>query len=422
MSQSTPKKILNPGPDSIERLTLAKTLNQSAFLWKLLKAVLTLLVFFRAIQLSYFDQLGKFKSITDFNAFYVAGKLALEGRLSEAYHADLMHSALINRTGAEGFMPWTYPLPFNLITSSLARLPIGSAYLLFMTFSVWSFMTISTKLLGKNVRLVTFLILPTFLVNIACGQNGLMTGSLVGLFCLWHLEQKAIAGIPAGLMIIKPHLVAGIALYVMLRRDWRTLLYAGTTALTCITLATGIYGISIWADFFSSVNESSNTLLEGRYLLFRMTSAFAAVFTLTHDEHWASLAQCSSIAIGLLLTAWIIKKTTAPRDSLGLICLISALYSPYYYDYDLSIFGIGLGLLLPTIQTRLTAPQQVIIAMAFILAQAGWFRLTVLEILLDTALTSSPDLLSLSFFLLLVVMSLSMKAINNSERLRSTAD
>jgi hypothetical protein len=125
MSQSTPKKILNPGPDSIERLPLAKTLNQSAFLWKLLKAVLTLLVFFRAIQLSYFDQLGKFKSITDFNAFYVAGKLALEGRLSEAYHADLMHSALINRTGAEGFMPWTYPLPFNLITSSLARLPIG---------------------------------------------------------------------------------------------------------------------------------------------------------------------------------------------------------------------------------------------------------------------------------------------------------
>src|SRR3954470_3621623 len=59
------------------------------------------------------------KTLTDFDAFYVAGRMYWDGRLNDAYHFQTFYEAQHQFTGTTGFMPWTYPPPFNLVTVAL---------------------------------------------------------------------------------------------------------------------------------------------------------------------------------------------------------------------------------------------------------------------------------------------------------------
>lgn len=400
---------------------LLRTIRESEFLWRLLKLSLMSLIFFKAIQLSYFGLLGKFNSLTDFNAFHIAGNLALDGRLSEAYHSEQMLSAQKKLTEAEGFMPWTYPLPFNFITSLLALLPIGAAYFLFSTTSLLAFLWVLKRLIGVELFLITFLNLPALLLNVQCGQNGLLTASLVGLFCLWHLEDKKIAGIPLGVMIIKPHLVAGIGVYLVLRREWQTLLIASLAGITCALIATLVYGTGMWTHFFQAIHEAGDLLKAEKYPLFRMSSAFAMVLTTSHNFQWACLSQIGSIAIALCILIVSVRKTASPRTSLGIACMASALFSPYIYDYDLLIVGLGIAMLLPVFHDQLCAFRQFLVAVGLLLAQGGWLLLTPLVLAENTAQAEATLSLvpSLGFLFLLMLTGLFLSAIDvKGEQLR----
>lgn len=415
MSTSTPNPI-----DLSCNANVVKTLNESDFLWQLLKFALVILIFLKTCNFAYFDLLGKFKSLTDFNAFYIAGKLALQGRLSEAYHFDQMHAAQIEYTGSDNFLPWTYPLPFDLILAPLALLPIAPAYLVFISISLVAYLAALKKLALENVRLLALLLIPALLLNIGCGQNGLLTGSLVGLFCVDYLRGKKLAGVPLGLMIIKPHLVAGIGLYLLLKREWRVLGVAAITALVLCLVASAFFGFSVWADFLSGVAESGAFLRKGEYPLFRMTSAFAAIFTLTGSFEWARLFQAFSILIALSILSWLFLNKTTTRNTLGLVCLLSAFYSPYMYDYDLPIVGLGLALLMPVLYKNLTTFEKSIASLTFLLAQGGWLLLTPLVFVENTAKAEAAlsKVPSLAYFLLLLLTGLALGAINRSRTSR----
>lgn len=400
--------------DEAPNLALLRTLTESAFLWRLLKLCLMALIFFKAIQLSYFDLIGKFNGLTDFNAFHLAGSLALDGRLSEAYHNEQMRAAQSKLTDAVGFMPWTYPLPFNLITSLLAHLPIGAAYFLFTTTSLVAFLSVLKRLVGTELFLVTFLNLPALLLNVECGQNGLLTASLIGLFCLWSLEGRKVAGIPLGFMIIKPHLIVGIGIYLILKRDWQIILIAGLVALACSVIATLIYGVGMWGDFFQAIHEAGDMLKEEKYPLFRMSSAFAMVLTTSHLYEWSCLFQIVSIALALSILILSTKKTSSQRTLLGIACMASALFSPYIYDYDLLVVGLGVALLLPVFHGNLTSFRQLLVAIGLLLAQGGWLLLTpiVLAENIDQAEATLSVVPSLGCLFILLTTSLLLGAID----------
>jgi hypothetical protein len=400
--------------DDASNLPLVRTLTESTFLWRLLKLCLMTMIFLKALHLSYFGLLGKFNGLTDFNAFHLAGSLALGGHLSDAYHIEQMRAAQSKLTDAVGFMPWTYPLPFNLITSLLALLPIGAAYFLFTTTSLIAYLSVLRRLVGAELFLVTFLNLPAVLLNVECGQNGLLTASLIGLFCLWSLEGRRVAGIPLGLMIIKPHLIAGVGIYLMLKRDWQTLVIAGLVGVGVSTVATVIYGPDMWGHFFQAIHESTDMLKEEKYPLFRMSSAFAMVVTITHHYEWSWLFQIASIALALSILILSIRRTTSPRTGLGMACVASALFSPYIYDYDLLIVGIGIALLLPVFHKNMTSLHQSLVAVGLLLAQGGWLLLTPLVLAenKDQAEATLSVVPSLGCFFIVIISGLLLAAID----------
>lgn len=400
------QKLINSGPLG----KISNRFRNDQFYWVLLKSALIGVLFIKALRFGYYDLPDKHHTLVDFHTFHIAGNLALEGRLGEAYHASLMREAQIAQANEETFMPWAYPLPFNLVTALLALLPIGLSYLVFSGISLLSFFSVLKALLGTHFRLAVFLIIPALLVNLSCGQNGLLTAALTGLFCYGYLRRETFAGIPLGLMIIKPHLVAGIAVHLIIRREWRFLFIAGTTSLGLLILATGVFGPKVWNDYFFSINEATQFLRQGLYPMHRMASAFSTVLTVSSNYDWARLAQINSILAALGVQLWAFHQKLLPQSALGLSCIASTLYSPYLYDYDLTILGLGIGLLLPTLQKQLRGVLWILLAVLLLFTESGWF-VQVVEQIFDVPRDQQAKL-SLSFLCLPPLIWLCIVAIN----------
>jgi hypothetical protein len=252
--------------------------------------------------------------------------------------------------GGDGFLPWTYPPPFNLVLAPLGLLPLGVAYVLFVGATAAAYLLVLRRIAGAHLPLVLMAILPVLVVNLSCGQNGFLSGALLGAAALLLMAQKSLAGIPVGLMVIKPHMAVPFALLAFGR--WRFAGVALGLALALCLAATAAFGPGIWAAFLGGVSEAKTFLAEGQYLLFRMISAYATARSFGLPAGVALAAQIISAALALGLVAQALARGRPLREALGLAALAAPFISPYAYDYDLTIFGIGLALLMPALAAR----------------------------------------------------------------------
>lgn len=293
------------------------------------------------------ELMGRDKVLTDFDAFYVAGMMANGGQATEAYQATKMIEAQHAFSGTTSFMPWTYLPPYLLLVSGLASLPIGVAFLLFATTTFAFYVLVLRRIAGAYLPGVLIATLPTILLIARTGQNGFLTAGLIGCFLLTFTERRAVAGVPLGLMIIKPHLAAGIALLALLDRRWMAMIVAAAIVIGTMLSATLAFGIDIWPAFFGGVREAGQFLAAGFYPLFRMSSIYAFVMSFGGSSSLAFALQAfgALIALGSVVYAW--RSKWEPRLLAGTVCVSSLLVSPYNYDYDLTILGVAFAFVLP---------------------------------------------------------------------------
>ena len=296
--------------------------------------------------------LGREKVLTDFDAFYVAGLMAERGQAAEAYQAIEMVKAQQEFTGTRSFMPWTYPPPYTLFVMGLAKLPIGYAYLAFMWTSFVLYLLVLRRIAGPYLPGALIAVLPVVLLIVRTGQNGFLTASLIGCVLLACREKRAVAGVPLGLMVIKPHLAVGVALLVLLERQWKAIAVAATIVLAALALATAVLGTGIWAAFVTGIGEASAFLSAGYYALFRMTSVYAAAWTIGRSAALASALHIVGVvgALGLLCYVW--HSRYEPRYVAAAACVATLFVSPYNYDYDLPILGVGIAFVLSDVVAR----------------------------------------------------------------------
>ncbi len=301
--------------------------------------------------------------VRDFDAFYVYGTMAASGRAAETYSYKYGAVAQYEYFKETIFMPWTYPPPFTLFVSILALLPPWVAYGLFVTLTTLFYVWVIKRLAGPYAVAVIIAILPTFVLEIMSGQNGFLTGGLVGLFALYWLERRPSAGIPLGLMVIKPHLAVGIALLPFLERRWRVVLVAAAVSVGALAISTVAFGFSIWPAFIGGVREAGAFLSTGAYPLHRMTSLYAVLhtFSVPHPIAYTLQALGALGAIGMLLYLW--RQKIPSRLLLAAACCTSLLISPYNYDYDLTILGVAIALLIPSLLAITTRYEQIFLCL-----------------------------------------------------------
>jgi hypothetical protein len=115
-------------------------------------------------------------------------------------------------------------------------------------------------------------------------------------------------------------------------------------ALGALLLATLAFGPGIWPAFLSGAAEASGLLEAGAYRLYRMTSVYASARSFGLPSSWALGLQGAAALYGLLAMGVALARGWPPRPVLGLAVLVTLMVSPYGYDYDLTILGIGLAL------------------------------------------------------------------------------
>jgi Glycosyltransferase family 87 len=282
----------------------------------------------------------------DFEGFYLAGQLVWRGAIEQAYHFVTLwqlQQSVYNTTSAQ---PWTYPPQFDLVVALFALVPQGLAYCIFIIGTLAAYLATLRRVASENAIPVLILLIPVIVITIRLGQNGFLTGTLIGLTCLGLQAGRSWAGLPLGLMIIKPHLAVAFAAYTLVNRRWGTVLVAAATVAVTSVLATVLLGPDVWTAFFNGVQEAGIILDRGFYPLFRMISAYAVVRSLGVSALLANAAQIfvAILALGSVVLA---SRQFSARRALGITAIATLLISPYEYDYDLLTLGIGLGLLMP---------------------------------------------------------------------------
>lgn len=318
----------------------------SRLLWMAVVILSIPLIAISAIRFQAPHLLMQSKVLTDFDAFHIAGTMANQGQAHATYQAAATFAAQQEITGTQSFMPWTYPPPALLLTQGLASLPIGVAYALFIAASFCCYLLVLRQIAREYLPGVLIATIPTLVLTLRTGQNSFLIAVLAGSFLLGFLRQRPAAGIPLGLMVIKPHLAAGLALLSLLGQRWSIMLWAALTVILSLAIATFALGTGIWPAFLGGVREAGQFLSEGYYLLFRMISLYAFFRSLGTPAEIAFALHAVGTVLALVMLVIVWRSSLPPRMVAATACVASLFVSPYGYDYDLTLLGLAMALVM----------------------------------------------------------------------------
>ncbi len=347
--------------------------------------------------------------IIDFQIFHLVGQMIWDGQLAQAYDFPTLHAIQVARTGSTDFMTWSYPPQFDLVVAVLGLLPRALSYFLFTTLTLAGFLFVLRKLAGSYNAAVLAAIAPSLFIAARSGQNGFLTGGLIGLFCLLMLQRKTLAGLPLGLLIIKPHLAVGISALVLVTRSWKIIALGAVVVALSFAAATLAFGPGIWRTFLDGAAQTSGFLWQEYFPAFYMTSAFAVVSSFGFSTGTAMKVQIAVAIIALIVIVAVHRARAPRRVQVGVAVLVSVIISPYNYGYDLPMLGVALALLFPIVDRSGIGVEK---AAVFVLAwtATGWgalrnsMRLAQSENHATYGADPVPSLAGIAIFILVLII------------------
>lgn len=316
--------------------------------------------------------------VSDFEVFHLAGQLIWSGEINQAFDkqffSELQKSIPGSLVTAErsSTMLWSYPPVYNFVVAPLGLLPAWLSYAIFMLASLGFFLLVLRRLAGPAFDTLIIAMAPLILLVIKNGQNSFLTAALVGLTCLYLLRNQTRAGLPLGLMVIKPHLALGVGLGTLLLGRWQVAVLSIATAIAAIILSALVFGTDSWHAFLGGLGTTGDALQSGQFPMHRQSSVyiFGLYWGFGHSVALVLHGLVAALFLGLLV---LLSTRTLPFQALlGFTICISPLISPYTYDYDLMMVAMGLALLMPTLLANLSATEQkVLVAAAWLIGLYG---------------------------------------------------
>jgi len=309
--------------------------------------------------------------LNDFDNFYLVAQKVWLGDADQLYqHSNYLAMQREAWGNIERFFAWPYPPQYDLFVAPFAQIPLWAAYTLFVTSTLVFFLFVLRALARRDFTLLLVVLFPTVLLTAGDGQNGFLTAGLLGLVCLCLEERPIVAGLALGAMVIKPHFAIAFALYVILRRCWTAAAAAGIVVLASSAFCTIVFGTHIWAGLIQSNQDNIVLLKDGTFPLYRMISFYSALSTAGLPSSVAFLGQAIVAVTALGGISFVAYRGASSRIGLGLTAMLSVCISPYAFDYDFPIFGIGLALMLPVLREAASVRERGAIYIATILVGA----------------------------------------------------
>ncbi len=294
---------------------------------------------------------GTPSTIVDFDVFHLVGRLVLESRLTEAYAtATLQKLEAQLSSDAMRSIPFAYPPPFALAMAGLASVPTSLAYALFEGFGLATLVAALWRLSPLRFWPVMLAMMPAIFINVIIGQNGMLTAGLAGIAAGLAVDRRGgAAGAVAGLLAaLKPQLSLALPMMFVGRRDWRSIVAMAASGSALVGLSCAVLGPAILPAFLGALSETSAFLAQGRFPLHRMTSVYAFFRSLGAP---AGLSMTLHVVAALAILGTVARRASREdaRVGSGLTLIGACFVSPYFYDYDLPVAGLGLAMLLPAL-------------------------------------------------------------------------
>ena len=267
---------------------------------------------------------------SDFLAFWVAGRMALQHHAAAAYDIGMLSRA----EGALAYLPngaylaFFYPPPFLLLCLPFAALPL---------------MATLRHILPRAWGVLPILAFPGLFMNAATGQNGFISASCFAAGLIWLATRPILAGASLGCLVFKPHLALAVPLVLIAARRWKALVACGASAALIMAISWAVLGAGAWRGFFHAWPDVRAALEQQRPDWSKLQSIFTSARWLGAPLGVAYAVQTALAAVVLAIlmkTAW---RRPGGQAEIALAAAASLLCTPHVLDYDLAVCAVPLA-------------------------------------------------------------------------------
>ncbi len=309
-----------------------------------------------------FDLWGNIK-FQDFLSFYISGKFIAQGRTSSLYDESTRHAEMImiaqpidvvretvfpptahNPTNAR--IPNLYGPQVGLLFVPFVRLPFLAAAVMWVALSslvylgcvyaVWICCS-SLRPYRAIVSVAAIAFPPLFHFLIRGQLSALILFCFTAAFFAMRADQRLLAGIAFGFLVLKPQFLVAILLILLVTQCWKMLAGLIASAIAQLVFARLYFGASVMDDYNNMLRHASDWMSTAELSLAPIQMhSLRSFWTLLLPWPFAAsiLYLLSSLAVIALAAAiWKSSDLLALRFS-GLL-LPAVLANPHLFIYDL---------------------------------------------------------------------------------------
>ena len=274
----------------------------------------------------------------DFLAFYAASLGVQAGDALAMYDIPAFEAQLRTIVDLPVYgLWWQYPPPVFTLITPLAYLPYPVAFILWIGGTLALFAG-ALRTTGLPTRFVLFgACSPLALIVINQGQIAFLTAALLVVAASCAKSRPVLAGICAGLLVIKPQLGVLLPVAYAAAGCWRAFGVATLTAMAAVLLSTLMFSFDVWAQFFDAVARL-NADISGPRTVAPLAGMATPMATLMSWGAPAALARGLHIliAVGLAgFVGWVWRRRGVDDLAAAALCAASVLVTPYAYAYEL---------------------------------------------------------------------------------------
>jgi arabinofuranan 3-O-arabinosyltransferase len=285
----------------------------------------------------------------EFTNFWFAGLQALHGQTATIYDPVQFTKVQQSLVGAGRYVYdiWPYPPTFFLILAPFAALPYFESFLSWDLATLLGCIVVVSLIVRRLTAIQALLASPFTAFNLAYGQDGLLTASLLGASLLFLERQPVLAGFFIGCLTYKPQFGLLIPLTLVASGQWRAFASAAVTAVVLALAATAAFGAGVWTEFPAQLLAQANEALfadpESRWGLLQSVYALIRVWNGAPVLAWSAQGLTT---LGVAAMVWFVWRSHA-RYTLKAATLSAAalIATPYAYAYDMAVIAIPVAFL-----------------------------------------------------------------------------
>ena len=275
----------------------------------------------------------------DFANYWIASKLALEGRVLDLFSGQDIYFARMQEVFGHGYPwhNWSYPPHYLLLVMPFGLLPYVASGIVFQLATLALFLHAASLARAPEARGYWLLLLPFIVCNLHLSQNGFLTAALMLYGLSLRFRRPIIAGVAIGLLTIKPQLGLLLPILLLLERRWQTIAAAALTAAASVALSALLFGADAWTGYVTQ-NLPYQTIVMtdfGGFFLIIMPSVYGAARSLDLDA--ATAMELHLLVAALAFTAFLYLAWRLAIPEARNLCLLFATFCivPYTLLYDL---------------------------------------------------------------------------------------